>query len=300
MSQELLPVGQDIKAPVAAVSGDLLKMNIVQSRILVAQKLLRSQDKIIKQLREMFDNDLIRKFYSSSDKVIYSVPRKSGNQTHYITGLTINAIKDLANIYSHLDYGVEVNRIVGRDYALCTAFCLDLQNNTCEKREFKVIFPDKIKGLKNFSDESYKIIYSEGTRRMRACIERILPVWLRETFMEKVVNLQNETFAKKPKEALESALDDYLPMFKKYSNKITKKDLQVLLKVGGVKDKTPQAAQFLHQTLGSLNMGETTLYQLFPLLKKEESESKPLEKTKKEIDSKEPKYDDKNVQMGLL
>ena len=260
------------------------EINMVQARILVAQKLTRDKDKIIQSLKELFKDDLIRSFYESSDKVLFDLPRKHKGGVTYITGITIHAVKDLAGIYGHLDYGVEILKFYGKDKADCLAWCLDLQKNNCEKRQFTVHFPDRLKTVKSFSDESYKIIYSEGVRRMRSCIERILPTWLTETFKLKVQDLQNAYFKGKPEEQVKTAGKDWLKYFQEFCPELTEDDLDTMVDFAGLKPQTPEALKYMHGVLGALRMNETTIEDVCPWIAKRKKE-KQDDTNKKSIDT---------------
>ena len=233
-------------------------INMVQSRIMVAQKIDRDQDKLIESLKKMFQNKVIADFYSHSDKVLYAVPRKGKDgKITYIQGLGIHAIKDIASLYRHLDFGVEITKFNGKQSATGVAWCLDLKQNTCEKRQFMVYFPDRLKQVKSFSDEAYKIIYSEGVRRMRSCIERILPLWLTESFKERVEQLQAHGFKDKP-------AVDWVHAFSAYESKVKQSDIDALIKGSGFKKDSPESNANLNSILNGLKMGETTTDTVFP------------------------------------
>ena len=251
---------------------------LIQSRILVAQKIQRNQDDLLQRLKEFFKNDLIRAFYESSDKVIYAVPRKGKKGIEYISGLGVQAIKDIASMYKHMDFGVDVLSFNGKQSADCVAWALDLQQNICEKRQFRVFFPSRLRDVKNFSDEAYKIIYSEGARRMRSCIERLLPLWLTEAFKTKIDDLKRQAFAppqakqhNKPK----NRPKPWIEKFKEMNDKITQEDLDLVCKSGDTQPNTPEAFVHLSKVYSAIKHNDTTLRDVFPwVITKENTEPK--------------------------
>ena len=259
MAQKILKSDQSSIPAVPSAMPSPQEVPMVQARILVAQKIRREQSKILESLKSMFQSPLTRQFYATSDKIFYVLPRKMGGVSSTIEGLTVHAVKDLANLFGHLDYGVDVLKIYGKESADCVAWCLDLQQNICEKRQFKVYFPDRIKSVKSFSDESYKLIYAEGSRRMRSCIERILPLWLTEAFKAKVRMVQAEE-AHGQKQAKRT---DFLAEFQSFSNSITQADLDEIVTSQSLPLDTPEARQFLQGCLTSLKSGEARIHQIF-------------------------------------
>ena len=244
--------------------------HIIQARILVAQKLKRNQSEMLEDLKTFFESEKIQNFYGSNQDIIYSIPRKGkGGKVTYIEGLSINAIKDLASIYKHMDYGVKILHYDGRDNATAIAWCYDLQTNISESREFKVVFPQRIKDLPNFSDESYKIVYMEGIKRMRSCIEHILPFWLKESFYEKILWLQKKRYNQKqvtkkdPIQENEILLNDWLEIFKEYDQSLTQDDLLNLLEVSSIKELTAENFFRLQKINSGLKNNETTIKNIF-------------------------------------
>ena len=281
--------------------------SIIQSRILVAQKLKRDNDTIIRAVKEFFSSPEIIQFYGSNQATVFSIPRKNNktDKTVYITGLSINAVKDLATIYKHLDYGIKVLDYEGRHSAKALAYCYDLQNNISETREFTVIFPEYIKRLKSFSDESYKILYAEGSRRMRSCIERILPFWLKESFFAKIKQIQSQNLSAHisptpppPPEYSEKAqpapvatekpnkhiLLDWEEEFKNHDKTLTKEDLLRILDLKSTDSITNSHLQKLSQINTAIRMKEVSVEDVFGLKKANtESAGKALEILSKKL-----------------
>ena len=163
----------------------------IQSRIIVANKLGRNLKALENNVYEVFGKKSeitdFAKFYAQSEGSIYKIPRKNKGVTTYITGLSINVVKDLAQIYSHLIYGIKNVKYKGIASASGEAYCLDLVNNTSHSREFFVSFPEKVRTAKNFNEESYKYLYQIGMKRVRTCIEKIIPYWMTEGVYKKIL-----------------------------------------------------------------------------------------------------------------
>ena len=163
-----------------------LNNNILEYRLRLAEKLGRDQQKFLKNYNEIFNNEEIVQFYIKSMKSTYKLPRTNWgtNKKMFIRGLTIQVIKDVANIYCHLNYGIDYE-VSHYKKIKAKAYCFDLLNNVLQERFFEVYLPDYVlrfikEKKQNAADEIYKCIYKDGIRRVRVCIEHVLPFWVTE------------------------------------------------------------------------------------------------------------------------
>ena len=250
-----------------------MSSDIVRARIMVAQGIKRNKQELIEELKGLFENKETKHYYSTYTGLIYCIEKKNKRlgTTKKITGLTIEAVKDLANMYKHLDYGLKVINSPDKKTAIGLAWCYDLQNNVSENREFPITYPHWIKSSNNFSDDSYKFAYSEGIRRMRRCIEHILPKWLTDTFEYRIGQLQLE---KKKEVGEKTYIQTVLKRAKGLNEALTEADL---LKSIGLEEGTEITAldvQDIEQKLTSIETGEIPFMSAFPWLKKQETEIK--------------------------
>ena len=246
--------------------------DVVKSRILVAQNIKRDTNQILHKLSDFFENASIKDFYAKNDGIIFLLPRKG----MVIEGLSIKAITDLASIYGHLDYGIKIIKYNERIGAHAQAWCYDLQNNTSETRGFYVEFTTKIRESKNFHEESYKFIYANGMRRMRSCIENILPFWLTESFFKKIKKMQ--AYARPPikrpnKPATQtpqtpptksepisiSPLEEWTDIFKEFDKSISQRDVARLAGIEQGQEFDESHGSKLQGILNALRLNEVSI-----------------------------------------
>ena len=246
-----------------------MSADIVRARILVAQSLKRNKKEILEELQFLFSEKETKFFYERKNNFIYCIERenrRTGRKTK-IEGLSINGIKDLANIFKHLDYGIKVLNNPGNKTAIGLAWCYDLQNNVSENREFPIVYPTWL-SQKNFSDDSYKFAYSEGIRRMRMCIEHILPSWITQWYMVKIKQVQIDY--KKSlldiKDSKTNLFKEILERAKMLNKEITSDDLVYSIGLDENTELTAKDIQLLEEKLTSIETGEVDVFTVFPRL----------------------------------
>jgi hypothetical protein len=108
-----------------------------------------------------------------AEEAIYTVPR--GKES--ASGPTIRLVEELARVWGNIEYGVrELSRSNG--VSEMQAFAWDLQTNTKALRNFSVKHWRDTKGggyALSSEQEIYELTANQGGRRLRACIEAILP-----------------------------------------------------------------------------------------------------------------------------
>ena len=235
--------------------------NIIQSKILVAQKIPRDRQLIISDLKGLFEIAFVRKMYAKNN-MIFSIPRKNKKtgEVVNITGLSITAVTELARLYKHLDYGITAQPSLDKKTTIVHTWCHDLQNNTTETRNFTVYIPPYIQNSRNFSDDHYKFCYSEAMRRMRSCIERTLPQWLVDSFRMKIEQVKKLSYKKV---GLQEALTD---MINKWIFEYPNLQYHMIREKFDLDNKelTEELILELDQRLTAVKTGEIRFVDLFP------------------------------------
>ena len=265
-------------------TGGLEFSETMKVRIMAAQGIGRNAAEIKKNLKEIIsDRDV-------AESAIYSLPRydKRAGKTSYIRGLSISFVKELAREYGHLDYGISVIE-QGQTYAKVIAYCYDLKANISEKREWKVILPKRVADSKNLSEEAYKFIYSEGAKRMRSCLERILPQNLQNFSTREIEkSLMNKPEKTLPNGAEQNRFEKALEKFKELDPRITEDSLlESVNKLGPeeLKEKDYIELQGIFNSIKDKIISSSEFFKF-------ESKNEILEDTKIEIK-------DKNFYKGL-
>lgn len=176
-------------------------LKLFNSRFEIASKVGRTNEQVIRRFKDTFENPDIVNNYIESLKSIYRLERKNWatGEIKVIKGLSIAVIKDIANIYSHLSYGVDYD-LIGGNKVKAKAYCLDFYTNSSEERYFDTYLPKRIctlifDGKQNAPDEVYKYVYQDGIRRMRVCIEHIVPFWLCDKAYKAISKSKSEFYA---------------------------------------------------------------------------------------------------------
>jgi len=140
----------------------------VQASIEVARKMPRDEDLALKKmLRQCATREL-------AEQGVFAFKR--GNKL--VDGLSIRTVEMMARCWGNIHYGTrELSRGDGTSYV--QTFARDLETNTCVTREFNVKhWRDTKEGGYAITDgrDIYEMVQNQASRRVRACIEEILPV----------------------------------------------------------------------------------------------------------------------------
>ena len=111
--------------------------------------------------------------YEFAEKALYAYPR--GGKT--VEGITIRLAEEMARLYGHINAGMrEISRT--KSETKVEAFAWDKVTNTRISREFIMRFARDVGGgsqdVKTERDK-YEVMANFGMRRVRACIEQLLP-----------------------------------------------------------------------------------------------------------------------------
>lgn len=121
--------------------------------------------------------------YSLAKVALYSYPR--GGQT--VTGASIRLLEVVARNFKNLKYGIkELSR--GNGVSECESYCWDLEANNHKSIPFQIRHVrDTRQGPKPLTDERdiYEMVANFGTRRMRNCIQSMIPGDIMEDALQK-------------------------------------------------------------------------------------------------------------------
>ena len=199
---------------------------LIRTRIMVANSLGRGLPELRNRYNEVFgdkpENSGLIKFYALHPGSVYKIERRNKGEINYITGLSIQIVKDLAQIYGHLIYGIQSVSYKGNMSASAEAYCIDLVSNTSQSREFEVFFPKYVRDSKNYTEESYKYIYMVGMKRVRSCLEKIMPLWMTETAYNKIIQYKQNYF--KSVGQKDELIKNIFKMAKSINSKVKKED----------------------------------------------------------------------------
>ena len=245
-----------------ARNDDLMKM-----RIVVAQRLGRDQDEILHNFNRTFSGEILNEYVDSES--LYKLERydKRTKTKKAIRGLSLSVVKDLATLYKHIYFGIDVLEYRAKASAKVRVYCLDLFNNSSEERIFQIYFPDWVSNSRNWSDDSYKFLYAEASRRMRSCIERILPSWIMTKAYKIIFEAKKEayTLSKRPKGS--SILVDLVKKFTEFDSRITKKIiLECLFNEDESYEPDAEGYTEIEAVYSSLKEGDSTVEECFPVL----------------------------------
>lgn len=161
--KEVVPVEKAVATEVEASRA----IAEVQGQILMAKKFPRdpvqAMDRILAECRRP----------TLAEVAQYQYPRGGTN----VTGPSIRLAETIARNWGNIAYGiVELERKNGESQML--AYAWDLETNTMARQEFKVRHArDTKQGLVPLKDERdiYEMTANLGSRRLRACILRVIP-----------------------------------------------------------------------------------------------------------------------------
>jgi len=147
-----------------------------------------------------------------ADKAFYAFPR--GDDT--ISGMTIDAVAELAQAWGNIDYGlIELRRddVYGQSEML--AYALDLENNVRHASTFIVQHVRETK-RGNYKVTSPRDIYevnaNMGNRRMRAAVLKVLPRWYKIQ-AEAALRATLDRMVGADKKPLEEQIEETLALF---------------------------------------------------------------------------------------
>ena len=167
------------------------------------------------------------------------------------------------------------------------AFCLDMKTNSKEERTWITILPKRVmkfRGEESFSEEVYKYVYSEGTKRMRACIERIIPQHIQNWLKKEIGEASNKAVAMNEFDPIK-ALNKSVEAFQGIDPRLDAINIQRFLKKQDPTEITPRDIVTLRGIYNALQDKLQKPEDYFKDLKKEvKKEEVEEEKEDKDLD----------------
>ncbi len=146
----------------------------VQAAVMVAQKCPRDETAALSKAMQSC------KTWEVAESAFFKFPR--GGES--VSGETIHLAVELARCWGNVSYGImELDRDDLRAQSEMLAFAWDLETNTQSRMTFIVPHRrDTRSGAKALVDmrDIYENNANNGARRLRECIFRVLPAWLKE------------------------------------------------------------------------------------------------------------------------
>ena len=231
----------------------------VQAMFLMAKQAPRQEAQAIARALEACGQ------WELAERAFYSFPRGGEN----VNGPSIGLATELARCWGNIDYGImELTRNDEAGHTEMLAFARDLETNTRSHQTFIVPHArDTRSGRKPLTDmrDIYENNANNGARRLRECIFRVLPVYLRSAAETKC------------REVLEKGKGD-VPIAKRVADAITAFSgigigIDRLEAKQGKSDKwTGVDLANLEIAFRSIRRGETSAEEAFPKVKEDETQ----------------------------
>ena len=210
---------------------DLTEMNRNESMLAVEQQRAEAEIKGQIAIAKKFPRDKLAAWerikedcarYSLAEKATYRYPR--GGQT--VTGPSIRLAEMLAKNYGNVSYGIrELSQQNGE--SIVQTYCWDMESNVRAERTFKVTHERHTrKGTTKLTDprDIYELVANNGARRLRACIQEILPIGLQEDAVKECQQTLHKGLGSKSKTEI---IKEFMDEFKKFS--VTKEMIETRL-----------------------------------------------------------------------
>ena len=241
------------------VSGSSQATNIEQSRaveevramVLVAKHAPRDEARAMAQAMQSCGQKAV------ADRAFFSFSRGGGN----VNGESIHLATELARCWGNIDYGImELARDDNAGHTEMLAFAWDLETNTKSRQTFIVPHVrDTKNGKKPLTDirDIYENNANNGARRLRECIFRVLPPYLKVAASQKCREVLERGQGDQPLPArIAEAIEHY--------TKIGISLDRLEAKHGPNSKWTPVEIANLQITYQSIRQGETTADEAFP------------------------------------
>jgi len=161
-----------VNATVSNVAAAARQFAEVKGAIQLAREFPRNEVQAFKDMRRVCSRA------SFAEEALYAFPR--GNKI--VTGAGIRLVEELVRAYRNIDYGFRIMEI-REDRSLVEAFAWDVENNIKARREFWVLHIRETKAGNypvSGPRDTYELCANMAQRRVRACVEQMLPIDLLE------------------------------------------------------------------------------------------------------------------------
>lgn len=222
----------------------------VQAAVAVAQRFPRNPAWAMQQALEACGQT------SLAERAFYSFPR--GGQS--VNGPSIALAVELARCWGNINYGImELERDDEAGHTEMLAFAWDIQTNTRSSQAFKVPHSrDTKQGRKPLTDmrDIYENNANNGARRLRECIFRVLPTYLRSAAEDRCRKVLEKGEGDMP---LPLRISRSIEAFAGIGVSLERLELRQ----GSSKNWTPVDLANLHILFQSISHGETTIEEAF-------------------------------------
>lgn len=223
----------------------------VQAMVLVAQRAPRDAAHALALIKESCSQMAL------AQRAFFSFSRGGGN----VNGPSIHLATELARCWGNIDYGImELDRDDVAGHTEMLAFAWDLETNTKSRQTFIVPHTrDTRQGKKPLTDsrDIYENNANNGARRLRECIFRVLPTYLKEEAEDLCRQVLERGEGDKPlPQRIASAVDIFAQIG------ISKDRIEARYGVSG--KWTPVELANLKIVFNSIKRGETSAEEAFP------------------------------------
>lgn len=248
-----------IRQQAARIPGASQATNIEQSRaiaevqamVLVAQRAPRDEARAMAQAMQSCSQKAV------ADRAFFSFSRGGGN----VNGESIHLATELARCWGNIDYGImELARDDVHGHTEMLAFAWDLETNAKSRQTFIVPHVrDTRQGKKPLTDmrDIYENNANNGARRLRECIFRVLPPYLKVAAAQKCREVLEKGEGDQP---LPARIATAIERFSKIGISLDR----IEAKYGPNGRWTPVELANLQITFQSIRQGETTADEAFP------------------------------------
>lgn len=248
-----------IRQQAQRVQGNSQATNIEQSRaiaevqamVLVAQRSPRDETRAMQQTVSSCSQMAV------AERAFFSFSRGGGN----VNGSSIQLATELARCWGNIDYGImELARDDVAGHTEMLAFAWDLETNTKSRQTFIVPHTrDTRQGKKPLTDnrDIYENNANNGARRLRECIFRVLPPYLKVAAEQKCREVLEKGEGDKP---LPQRIATAIELFSRIGISVDR----IEAKHGPSGKWTPVELANLQITYQSIRQAETTADEAFP------------------------------------
>lgn len=250
---------EQIRQQAQRVQGSSQATNIEQSRaiaevramVMVAQQSPRDETRAMQQAISSCSQMAV------AERAFFSFSRGGGS----VNGSSIQLATELARCWGNIDYGImELARDDTAGHTEMLAFALDLETNTKSRQTFIVPHTrDTRQGKKPLTDnrDIYENNANNGARRLRECIFRVLPPYLKVAAESKCREVLEKGEGDKP---LPQRIATAIELFSRIGISVDR----IEAKHGPSARWTPVELANLQITYQSIRQAETTADEAFP------------------------------------
>lgn len=223
----------------------------VQAMVLVAQRSPRDEARAMAQAMQSCSQKAV------ADRAFFSFARGGSS----VNGESIHLATELARCWGNIDYGImELARDDVAGHTEMMAFAWDLETNAKSRQTFIVPHArDTRQGKKPLTDmrDIYENNANNGARRLRECIFRVLPPYLKVAAAQKCREVLEKGEGDQP---LPARIATAIKRFSKIGISLDR----IEAKYGPSGRWTPVELANLQITFQSIRQGETTADEAFP------------------------------------